>query len=332
MNARRLSIILMLLIGTVVAGCTSVPLPKYAKVGDVVTVPLGGTKTVANSNYLTRDDVEVIVTDVLGQQFPVFVQTLYRVYADPSSSYALKTLDATSPLNNFVYANEGQWMLQFLMPSSNDLGQQPVPGLAQIAVTSTEINPDPDPTKRKINTDPQQFNSNLTSLPFEILPGTGSVTISEGYGSDFLTTAATVLATPDSEASLFNNVGGAVLVYQYINASFASNGIPYAVKNSPDQNIQLLTTREDMGDGTTRLTAMIISPNGFLDDASWVPGTSYYDGLYIALSWDNALFDNMIVTDANWTDHISLIAEESYYIDLNGNPISNVSPVLTKVR
>lgn len=316
----------------IVTGCTSVPLPKYAKTGDFVTIPIGGTKTVANSNYLKKSDLNVSVTDSEGQVFPAVVLRLYRVFADPSSRYALASRDAGSQLNGIVYANEGQWMLQFVMPSTNDLAQTPAPGAAQIAVVSTEVNPDPDPGNRIINTDPAPYNDDLTQLDFEILPGTGGASSSELFGAQYLSTMATILATPDIEDDLNNNVGGAVFVYRYTTDSFLSNGIPYAVKTSPDQNIQLLTSREDMGDGTTQLTAMVISPTGFYDDDAWVPGTSYYDGLHIALSWDSSVFGNDTVSDENWGDHVSLVAEESYYIDLDGNTIANVTPVLTKVR
>jgi hypothetical protein len=323
---------LLLLVCIIGSGCTSIPLPKYAKMGDFVTVPIGGTKTVANSNYLKASDLDVTVIDSAGQQFPANVLRLYRVFADPSSRYALASLDADSSINGIVYANEGQWMMQFVMPSGNDLAQTPVPGIAEIAVVSTEINPDPDPKKRRINTDPFNYNEDLARLPFEILAGTGGAATSEIFGAQYLSTGATILATPSDEDELVNNVGGAVYVYQYTTDSFLSNGIPYAVKTSPDQNIQLLTRRQDMGDGTTQLTAMVIGPNGFYDDEAWVPGTSYYDGLYVALSWDSTVFGNNTVNDDNWADHVSLLADKSYYIDLNGNTLLNVSPVLTKVR
>lgn len=316
----------------IVTGCTSIPLPKYARVGDFVTIPIGGSKTVANSNYLKPSDLAVSITDSQGQVFPALILRLYRVYADPSSRYALASQDAESSLNGVVYANEGQWLMQFVMPASNDLAQTPAPGPASIAVVSTELNPDPDPKRRIINTEPALYNDDLAQLPFEILAGTGGVVTSELFGGQYLSNGATIIVMPDVEANLNNNVGGAVYVYQYTTASFTDNGIPYAVKTSPDQNIQLLTNRQDMGDGTTQLTAMVISPNGFYDDSAWVPGTSYYDGLHVALSWDSFIFDNKTVDDENWTDHVSLLPERSYYIDRDGNTITNVTPVLDKVR
>lgn len=316
----------------IVSGCTSIPLPKYAKAGDFVTIPIGGSKTVANSNYLKLSDLDVTVTDTQGQEFPALVLRLYRVYADPSSRYAIASQDLGSQINGIVYANEGQWMLQFVMPGSNELGQTPAPGIAEIAVVSTEVNPDPDPRNRLINTDPVPYNDDLARLPFEILPGSGGPVSSELFGAQYLSTVSTILATPDVEDDLANNVGGAVYVYRYTTGSFLDNGIPYAVKTSPDQNIQLITSREVMGDGTTQLTAIVLSPNGFFDDNAWLPGRSYYDGLHVALSWDNFVYGNDTVNDQNWADHISLVEEESYYIDLSGNTIVNVSPVLTKVR
>lgn len=326
---------LVLLTYLFTTGCTTVPLPKYAKRGDFVTIPLGGTKTVANSNYLKPSDLAVTVVDHQGQVFPVNINILFRVYAEPSSRYSLVSMDANSGLisNGIAYANEGQWMMQFVMPETNSLGQIPAAGPAHISVASTEVNPDPDPKKRVINTEPRQLNEDLSSLPFEILEGAGGTITSEYYGMQQLVTGATILTTPDDELALLNNVGGAVIVYEYNTDSFIDAGLPYAVKNSPDQHIQLATKRKDMGNGKTQLTAILINPYGFYDDASWVPGTSYYDGLYVSLSWDTGAYQgNDIVDDSNWQSHISLVPEKSYYIDLDGNEIPNVSSVLSKVR
>jgi len=324
---------LVILSSLIASGCSSIPLPKYAKPNDFVTVPIGGSKTVANSNYLEYSDLEVTITDSMGQEFPAIILRLYRVYADPSSRYALAINDPGSELTGVVYANEGQWMLQFVMPSGNDLGQTPEPGPASIAVISTEVNPDPDPKKRRINTDVKTFNEDLSALPFEILPGTGGTVISEIRGGQYLATGRTILAQPDDETALLNNVGGAVYVFQYNTDAFLSNALPYAVKTSPDQHIQLSTSRKDLGGNITELTAIVINPNGFYDDASWGPGKSYYDGLYVAMSWDPVPYGGgEIVNDTNWQSHVSLVPAKSYYIDLDGNIIPGVTPVLSKVR
>ena len=221
---------LVILASLIATGCSTVPLPKYAKRGDYVTIPLGGTKTVGNSNYLTKNDVTVTVTDIQGQIFPAAVNRLFRVYADPSSRYALLSKDADSYLftNNVSYANEGQWMLQFEMPATNDLSQTPAAGIAQIAVASTELNPDPDPLNRQINLEPRYLNEDLSALPFEILEGDGDNLVSEVYGMGHLELGATILVTPDSEAGLINNVGGAVYVFEYSTDSFIAadyNGV-----------------------------------------------------------------------------------------------------------
>ena len=336
---------LVILASLIATGCSTVPLPKYAKRGDYVTIPLGGTKTVGNSNYLTKNDVTVTVTDIQGQVFPAAVNRLFRVYADPSSRYALLSKDADSYLftNNVSYANEGQWMLQFEMPATNDLSQTPAAGIAQIAVASTELNPDPDPLNRQINLEPRYLNEDLSALPFEILEGDGDNLVSEVYGMGHLELGATILVTPDNVAGLINNVGGAVYVFEYSTDSFIAadyngvvdvgGGLPHLVKTSPDQHLQLATSRKDLGGNITQLTAMVINPYGFHDDATWVPGTSYYDALNVAFSWDTGVYIGQdIVDDTNWQSHVSLVASESYYIDLNGNIIPNVTPVLSKVR
>jgi hypothetical protein len=333
MKFLKSSMWLVILASLIASGCTTGTILKYAKKNEIVTIPLGGTKSVANSNYLKISDVTVTVTDSLDQVFPAQVFRLYRVYPDPSSRYALVSMDATStPIpENHVPENQGQWMLQFLMPSTNAASQNIEPGTAQIAVVSTELNPDADPTKRLINTEQFSFGADLSNLSVEILAGTGNEAFNENaYG--FLAHGATIITTPDDASVLANNVAGAVYVYEYLTASFTPDGIPHAVKTSPDQNLQLITNRKDAGGGITRLTAVIISPTGFFDNASWVAGASYYDALRVAVSWDNLAPNNTTVTDANWQSHISLVSAESFYVDLNGSPIASVSPVLAKVQ
>ena len=85
-----------------------------------------------------------------------------------------RVCNANSSLSGIIYADEGQWMMQFLIPNTNSFGQIPEPGVAKIAVVSTEQNPDPDPKKRRINTDPLVDNPDMGTLSIEILPGQGS--------------------------------------------------------------------------------------------------------------------------------------------------------------
>jgi len=234
-------------------------------------------------------------------------------------------------------------MLQFSMPSTNSLSQTPVAGLATIAVESTEVNPPAEPTERQINLEPRYLNEDLSALPFEILDGIGDNITSEVYGLGHLELGATILVTPDNEAGLLNNVGGAVYVFEYSTDSFIATdysgtiddggGLPHLVKTSPDQHLQLATSRKDLGNNITELTAIVINPYGFHDDATWVPGTSYYDALNIAFSWDLGVYvGQSVIDDSNWQSHVSLVAEKSYYIDLDGNAIPGVTPVLSKVR
>jgi len=336
---------LVILASLIATGCSTVPLPKYAKRGDFVTIPLGGTKSVGNSNFLTTNDVTVTVTDDQGQAFPAVVSRLFRVYADPSSRYSLLSKDADSYLftQNVSYANEGQWMLQFVMPSTNSLSQTPAAGPATIAVVSTEVNPPAEPDERQINLEPRNLNEDLSALSFEILDGDGDNITSEVYGMGHLELGAIILVTPDNEVGLLNNVGGAVYVFEYSTDSFVAvdysgvtdvgGGLPHLVKTSPDQHLQLATSRNDLGGNITQLKAVVINPYGFRDDATWVPGTSYYDALNVAFSWDAAVYLGQdIVNNTNWQSHVSLVASESYYIDLDGNPIVGVTPVLSKVR
>jgi hypothetical protein len=54
--------------------------------------------------------------------------------------------------------------------------------------------------------------------------------------------------------------------------------------------------------------------------------SSPYKSLNLSLFWNN----NPLVTDANWQQAIQLVSGE--YVDIAGNPVLDVTPVLAKIH
>ena len=96
----------MLMTCLIATGCSTVPLPKYAKRGDFVTIPLGGSKTVGNSNYLTRQDVTVTVTDDQGQVFPAIVN---RLFTELTNAAFYEPVDDIGPDRSAVH-EDTRWL------------------------------------------------------------------------------------------------------------------------------------------------------------------------------------------------------------------------------
>ncbi len=139
-----------------------------------------------------------------------------------------------------------------------------------------------------------------------------------------------MLTVGPNDLTGITEVGGFQVALTYNTAAVATDSppivYPRVVPYSHDPNITLIQSTVDNGDGTQTLTAMVTNPNGFVPNAdlggTWAIGKSTFDDLQFAV----------IVRDVtnlnNWTTDYWIEAAESFYIDLGGDPIATVSPVL----
>ena len=94
-----------------------------------------------------------------------------------------------------------------------------------------------------------------------------------------------------------------------------------------DPNLNLVQSIVDNGDGTKTLTAVLTNPNGFVDLASWSQGQSTIYDLDLALVSYGSGLD--AVPTASLGSYVTVTGANSFYVDLNGDVIPGVSPVLS---
>ena len=103
---------------------------------------------------------------------------------------------------------------------------------------------------------------------------------------------------------------------------------PQATTLASDKNVQFTSVHEVIDENNTLLKVMLLKPEGFLPANVFhagIPGVN--KNLIFNIFW---LKTYTLVDDTNWQDAIQLISGE--YVDINGDVIPGVTPVLTKVR
>jgi hypothetical protein len=319
----------LLALAWLMSGCiTTAPTPAYALSGDLVQVGVGGIKRNASTRTLRFGDITATIRDSAGVTRNVKVQGLYRAYPDYTSQYARDVLDRNDAFFGEVEPYDGMWYvtLWLVNPSTN----QPLPlaaGPATIAVSSAELT----------DTGWAQEGS-LSNFPIEILEDAAVRTRmptdpeQSQYTSYRAERAMTV--SPDSLAGV-SNVGGFQISLTYNSAAVVGILEPRLVPVSHDPNLSILQSTADNGDGTKTLVAMVTNPNGFVADSSpaadpnnpavgeWGIGKSTFRDLEFALIFK----DGTNLADG-WQTNYQLDGADSFYIDVNGDVIAGVNPVL----
>jgi len=319
------------------SGCSSrQPISNYARSGDTVVLSLGGTDGNALVSVLKKQNISVTITDAASNTYTAKVRNVFRVYSDPTSGYDFRSPTANMNYDNYVTPHQGLWLavIDLVDPGSGAALPLAV-GAASISLSSPDLNPWVDyPGWGWTWT-----NGDLRNIPIEILAGSGS-TNPMNYLTP-LTTAPldSLTAGPQVEVTVLGTpsqaVGGGSFVFRVVNAGFGSGSgdqLPRAVTTTPDRNVQLAWSQVNQGDGTSLLKIMITNPHGFNVDNSKTglpTGNSLLRSLRFSIVWDSKVA-GMTITDMNWTSSIQLVSGE--YIDVNGNVLPELSPLLTKVN
>lgn len=323
---RRLNINKIWLLAMIIlagSGCTSMnTLSSYARTGDTVSVSLGGTFRHSADTVLKKEEVVATITDSASLNYAVKVRHLFRLFSDPTSTYSLRS-QVSGTLENNAGADQGQWMaiIDLVDPITNDVLPLQT-GAATLSITAPNLT----------NTAGQYGNGDLTQIPIEILPGTGTPNLLNAEGDQEM--ASLLQPEPQVEVkpgdlSAVDSLGGVEYVFSYVTADFDVQNFPVVVKMSPNQNIQLITNYLPQGNGTTLIKVLLLNPNGFADNVSAsINGKLPYRNLNIALAWYSLA--NASITDDNWNNSIQLVS--SNYINLNGNSVAGIQPVLAKTR
>lgn len=318
------------------AGCSSrQPISNYARTGDTVVLSLGGTDSNAVASVLKKQNITVTITDAAANTYAVKLRNVFRVYSDPTSGYDFRSPTSSLYYDSYVTPHQGLWLAVVdLVDPVSGANLPLVAGAASFAVSSPDLNQWVDyPGWGWTWT-----NGNLSSIPVEILAGTGSknpmndLTPLSTAPLDSLTAEPQVEVTVSGTPSA--KIGGGNFVFRLSNAGFGGTAdkLPRAVATSPDRNVQLAWNRVDQGDGTSLMTVIVTNPHGFHvdNDKTGLPaGESLLRSLRFSIVWDGKA-SGVTVNDANWTGAIQLVSGE--YIDLNGDVLPELSPALAKVN
>jgi hypothetical protein len=315
------------------SGCASMqPLSNYARSGDTVMISLGGSDSNALLPVLKKENLSVTITDSLGDSYPVKVRNLFRVNSDAASGYAFRSPTTNMYYDSYVDPHQGLWLAVLdLVDPADDTPLPLAAGTASFAVSSSEIQNWVDYPGYGWS----WTNGNLDSIPIEILAGAGSANPMNFLGPVSSAPLDSLEPNPQVEVSASGNataeIGGGMFVFQLDNADFG--GVvqrPRAVATVPDSNIQLMSRRVDMGDGTSQLTVVILNPHGFRTDNSKIGltgGMSLRRSLRFSLVWAST---NAVVTDGNWQNSLQLLS--GGYFDVDGNDMPELTVTLEKVR
>ena len=338
MNAHNLFITLTIgLLLLNLGGCASMQsLSSLARSGDTVTISLGGTDSNALVPILKKEDVTIAITDAAGHTYPVRLRNLFRVYSDPTSRYDYSASTLNNQIESYVYPHQGQWMA--IVDLVDPVSAQALPlaaGKANFSVTSAQLQAWVDYPGYGW----KWTNGDLSAIPIEIIAGTGAPNPLNYLTPVSYSPLNSLEAEPQVEVTAGgvpgNVIGGGTFVFKYTVADFA-NGAPRVATSTPDPNVQLASHSIPQGDGTALLNVMITNPHGFnlnnnktdaTGENSLQTGRSLLRSLRFSIVWDSA---NAVISDANWQNSVSLVSGR--YVDLNGNTMAELTPVLTKTR
>ena len=305
------------------AGCSSTqPLPNFARTGDTVSIAVRQTEQ--RGKFIKKEQAAVTITDATQLSYPVRLRHLFRVYSDPTSAYSIRSVRkagwpmGTEPIEIYSNPYQGQWVAVVdLVDPISGAAPSLAAGAAKLVFSS--------PT-----------TSNVSSS-LEILPGTGSPNPLHGiYALSTYAPVETLEPMPQVQVSLSGTptsaLGGGAFAFRYATADFgAAYAAPWVVTTSPDPNIQLISRKQDTGDGNSTIYVTVLNPHGFKPDNDTYTGLadqmSLLRDLRFAIAWDKSLTN---ITDANWQGSLQLLSSEIF--DLDGNPVAGLTTNVQKVR
>jgi hypothetical protein len=278
---------------------------------------------------LHKADITVTITDAGGNTWPVTLRKLFRIYGDHTSHLHHRQASAAFSWDTYVASDQGMWMA-IVDLTDPDTGIAPplVVGNAKISVSAPGS---------LYDTYPGYYSNtgNLSNIPIEILAGTGALNpMNSTTGFPYQDVLGSMEPGPYVEVTFDGDpaveVGGGSFTLRYVNSSFVNNDKPRVTTTTDDPNMHLAMHRIDQGDGTTLLKVMVSNPKGFqltYNRNGLSNGKSLLRSLRFGITW---MSPNAFVTDDNWQDTLQLVSAE--YIDVNGNPLPELTPVMTKLN
>jgi hypothetical protein len=280
--------------------------------GDFVSVNLGGIKRNLGGQLLKRSQITATITDANSNVYPLRIDRIYRVHPDHTSIYTAQMAMGPDPDDpSSLYPYDGAVYVSLILSDASNTPLPLAPGPATISVSSSKL----------IQT-AMLGEGSYTSISVQVLPGTRTPTYEEtqqyyAYAPMKYLTIKPAAGTPSSP------IYGGQFELRYNAAVLASGSYePRVVPISHDPNISIIQTTRDNGDGTKSLLAYVTNPNGFGTLATWSIGKSNVLDLNFAVSSSTS------DTFTNWETNFNLVSAGTYYVDQNGDKLTNVTPTL----
>ncbi|ROR98673.1 hypothetical protein EDC56_3406 [Sinobacterium caligoides] len=314
-NVYILSVMLIAL-----AGCSSAPLQRYAKSGDILTIPFASIKKDTNGERINAEDLTVTISSAASSvPLPVTVLSTRRVFDAPSS-----TLNHLAREVSDIPVYDGQWfaLLELSDPSSGEGLALPA-GPAVISITSPKLLAFDGNDQYKM--DPQQ-------LPIEIIEGAATAlpdsVLTQMQIMQF--SLPELMIRPDGLVG-DESLGGVNIVLKYTptdSAEFLYEGATIVMnKLIPDSNTQLMVEYSE-AEGSYFANVILLNRHGFVAGLDEATATS--KGVTISASdMKNITLLGTYNTGMDIATEVELVADDSYYFDREGHRVDNVTPVLS---
>lgn len=328
MNARTLRLGGLVVSAFVVAGCIGqTPEPRVARPGDIVNINLGGFKRNAGGSFMWNDDFTVKITDALLQPHTPEILGVYRAFPDHTSQYAVQSQNRGDP--NFgqpaqMLPHDGAVWLAIRLTSNLATPLPLEPGNATIEVSSPKL------TQTSF-----AYDGSYTNIPIYIVdppPGQEAPAYPLQNQPNYAYASQGYL-TVKPNGTFTEVVGGVQISIDFDCTLTESDNFQLRLvplHNNPNVNlIQGVTPsdhRQCPGPGKQgKLTAAVTNPVGFAYDMNqWTQGQGTPEDLQFALVSESGrvAFVQNALLDGSFT-------LSGYYVDIDGNTIAGVMPVLS---
>ena len=299
------------------SGCIGLqPVPRVARAGDVVSITLGGFKRNLEGQVLTPADLTVTLTDANSVVHTPAILGIYRAFPDHISEYAVNTQDRSDMNFGDLYPYDGAvWVSIALVDPSTAAPLPLATGQASMSIAST-----------KLKQTYKMQDGDYSNIPVDIIPGQNGPLSNLDLQFQAYRSFAYLTIRPDVDPTV--TIGGVQFEIVYDESLISGfNTDLHAVPITHNPNTSVIQSITD--NGTTRtLKVFVTNPNGFVSVANWGQTQGTYDDLVMAIASPYGvvgLVSNALITAPGTID---LVSVNSYYIDINGNPVGSVNPIL----
>jgi len=339
MSLMRLFLLSFLTVVIFLTGCVQInAIPGVARSGETIVLGLGGINRNALGNKnLSADDLTITLTDSANVTHTLKVEYVFKVYQDYVSSASVSTVQAEitgiNPMQLDSY--DGAY---FVAVSLNEV--DPLNEFARfplsIATGDATINiSSPALAEEGLGLPFGDFEGKFDSISLEILSGVVTWDPDQIKQFEYFSTFNqhfVIYPDPLDIASLsVDQVGGAYFVIDFLiedqYGSYFTNGVmPTALPSTHHPYIQFSYNIVDHGDDTGTMYITISNLDGFADESIKTANAAYLKDVSANLQVYYAT--GTASTLLRVKDNFTLNGAASYFFDVNGNKINDLTPLM----